>query len=214
MTLSPTKCKRTRRTAEDAKRVILDAAERLVSRAGPAGLRLQDVAAEVGLTHSVILHHFGNREGLMRALNQRVLEDLRLSLKNILQTSNDRAPDVLEQMLESVFTVFRSGLAQRLVWLGSTRLPSDEPSSLFFQNLVDVLHQHRLCLSGDTTVPREDTQMMIYLVAMAAVGDAVIGGDLLNHSDNTAEAASRRGFRSWLSRLLQAHLNTGHATTA
>jgi len=194
--------------------VILDAAERLVSRAGPAGLRLQDVAAEVGLTHSVILHHFGNREGLMRALNQRVLEDLRLSLKNILQTSNDRAPDVLEQMLESVFTVFRSGLAQRLVWLGSTRLPSDEPSSLFFQNFVDVLHQHRLCLSGDTAVPREDTQMMIYLVAMAAVGDAVIGGDLLNHSDNTAEAASRRGFRSWLSRLLQAHLNTGHATTA
>ena len=56
---------RVRRTAEDARAAILDAAERRLGATGPGGIRLQEVAADVGVSHSTVLHHFGSREGLV-----------------------------------------------------------------------------------------------------------------------------------------------------
>ncbi|MDO9127858.1 MAG: helix-turn-helix domain-containing protein, partial [Parvibaculum sp.] len=60
--------KRVRRTAEEARRLILDAAEERLAKQGPEGLRLQDIARDVGISHPAILHHFESREGLVRAL--------------------------------------------------------------------------------------------------------------------------------------------------
>jgi len=51
--------KRVRRTKEEAQRVILDAAEERLANGGPEALRLQDIAADVGISHPAILHHFG-----------------------------------------------------------------------------------------------------------------------------------------------------------
>jgi hypothetical protein len=45
----------------------LDAAETQRTQFGPGGLWLQSVAAELGLSHPVILHHFRSREGLIDA---------------------------------------------------------------------------------------------------------------------------------------------------
>jgi AcrR family transcriptional regulator len=206
------KTKRVRRSAEDAKRVILDAAERLISRSGPAGLRLQDVAAEIGLTHPVILHHFGSREGLMQALNDRVLKDLRQRLLDIMQAAPATPSNVLERMLESVFTVFRGGLAQRLVWLGGAAAPDADRPAALFHGFVDVIHEQRLALLGGDPPPgRADTQMIVYLVATAAIGDAVLGADLLGEADAGAAESARVRFRSWLSALLQVHLLTHRA---
>jgi AcrR family transcriptional regulator len=204
LSVDAAKPKRVRRNAADAKRIILDAAERLVSRAGPGGLRLQDVAAEIGLTHPVILHHFGSREGLMRALNERVLNDLRQRLLTILQNSAKDAPDILERMLESVFTVFRGGLAQRLVWLGAAEAAPGHAPAALFHDFVNVIHEQRLRrLPGS---PAEDTRMLVYLVATAAIGDAVLGADLLGEADMARAERARGIFRAWLSRLLQGHL--------
>ena len=50
--------KRVRRTKEEAQRVILDAAEERLANGGPEALRLQDIAADVGISHPAILHHF------------------------------------------------------------------------------------------------------------------------------------------------------------
>ncbi len=76
----PTGKKRIRRKPEDARALILDAAEKSMAAHGPAGIRLQDVAQQAGVSHPTILHHFGSREGLVRALNQRTLEDLKGAL--------------------------------------------------------------------------------------------------------------------------------------
>ena len=68
---------------------------------GPAGLRLQDVARAAGVSHPTILHHFGSREGLVRALNQRSVEALRNSVLARLEwrspaatTSNTPSPPI------------------------------------------------------------------------------------------------------------------------
>ena len=59
------KPKRVRRTAEEAKMMILDAAERRLRELGPAGIKLQELAADVGVSHPAILHHFGSRDRLV-----------------------------------------------------------------------------------------------------------------------------------------------------
>lgn len=201
--------KRIRRTSEEAKRAILDAAETLMSHTGPGGLRLQDVAAEVGLTHPVILHHFGSRDGLMRALNERILEDLRRRLISILARYDRPSPDIVDQLLDSVFTVFRGGLAQRLVWLGADAVPADDPPSAIFRSFVDGMHEHRLSvLTSDPPPRRSDTEMLVYLVAVAALGDAVFGPDLLGKAAGEETERAELNFRAWLSRLLQVHLVT------
>jgi hypothetical protein len=51
-----TAAKRIRRTPEEARRLILDAAEACMAKAGPAGLRLQEVAEAAGVSHPTILH--------------------------------------------------------------------------------------------------------------------------------------------------------------
>jgi len=201
--------KRVRRTADEAKRVILDAAQALISSTGPGGLRLQDIAAEVGLTHPVILHHFGSREGLMRALNERILDDLRQRLTATLANASAPSPDLVDRLLENVFTVFKGGLAQRLVWLGADAVPADDPPAAIFGSFVDAMHEQRLnVLPSDPAPRRADTEMLVYLVTVAALGDAVFGSDLLGVASGTDSETAEIRFRNWLSRLLQVHLVT------
>ena len=69
--------KRLRRTPEEARQLILDTAQVLIARNGPEGLRLQDIAAAAGISHPLILHHFGSRAGLVRALARRATAELR-----------------------------------------------------------------------------------------------------------------------------------------
>lgn len=201
--------KRIRRTAEEAKRVILDAAEKLMSNSGPGGLRLQDVAAEVGLTHPVILHHFGSREGLIRALNERILDDLRQRLLAIFSSYDKPSPDILDKLLDSVFTVFRGGLGQRLAWLGADAVPDDDPPAAIFQRFVEGIHHQRFeVLPGDAQAGQQDSKMLVYLVATAALGDAVFGTELLGTAPGNETERARLRFRAWLSRLLRTHLVT------
>ena len=69
--------KRQRRTPEEARRLILETAQALIASTGPDGLRLQDIAAAAGISHPLILHHFGSREGLVRALTRQAVAELR-----------------------------------------------------------------------------------------------------------------------------------------
>jgi AcrR family transcriptional regulator len=46
---------------------LLDAAMRSMDAEGEAGLRVDAVVADAGVTIPVLYHHFGNREGLVRA---------------------------------------------------------------------------------------------------------------------------------------------------
>src|SRR5450432_3158548 len=62
---------RRRRTSDEARAAILDAAERRLVSSGPAGIRLQEVAADVGVSHPTVLHHFGSREALVREVCER-----------------------------------------------------------------------------------------------------------------------------------------------
>jgi AcrR family transcriptional regulator len=74
---------------------LIDAAVRAMDAEGEAGLRVDAIVADAGVTIPVLYHHFGNREGLVQAAH---VARLRLSLEHTigelersLSTVQDRA---------------------------------------------------------------------------------------------------------------------------
>jgi TetR/AcrR family transcriptional regulator, repressor for neighboring sulfatase len=195
--------KRRRRTPEEARRLILETAQALIARTGPEGLRLQDIAAAAGISHPLILHHFGSREGLVRALTRRAAAELRDKLVTAMASSDYS----IEQQLDRVFDAFRDGLAQRLAWL-TTVDPGggDEHTQTIMRDIADGLHARRLAAAPPgVAIDRGDTDCLVHLVATAAFGDALFGAHLHRSAGLPVTSETERRFRLWLAALIRAH---------
>ncbi|MFE3203132.1 TetR/AcrR family transcriptional regulator [Embleya sp. NPDC055664] len=53
--------------AADRRTVIMEAAARLIARRGVRGLRIEELAAEAGVSNGLIYYHFKDRAGVLRA---------------------------------------------------------------------------------------------------------------------------------------------------
>jgi AcrR family transcriptional regulator len=194
--------KRLRRTPEEARRLILATAQDLIARTGPVGLRLQDIAAAAGISHSLILHHFGSREGLVRALTQQAAAELRDKLVAAMASSEYS----VEQLLDRVFDAFHDGLAQRLAWLATVDPGAAERTQMIIRDIADRLHARRIAAAPPgTVIPRSDTDSLIHLVAATAFGDALFGAQLRRSAGLPATSETDRYFRLWLAALIRAH---------
>ncbi|MGB8841045.1 MAG: TetR/AcrR family transcriptional regulator [Aliidongia sp.] len=199
--------KRIRRTAEDARRQILDAAEARLARIGPAGIKLQDVAADLGISHPVILHHFGSREGLIRALTNRAMVELKDRLMLALHATEVKT----ENILGEVFNAFRGGLAQRLAWLAVSGSGSGEDNGqqdIVTLEIVRTVHEMRMAKTPPgTAIDEEDTKSIVYLVTAAAFGDAIFGAQLRKRAGLPDDSGANSGFQLWFAELLRRHLD-------
>jgi len=195
--------KRPRRTSEEARRLILDTARELLVDSGPEGLRLQEIAVRAGISHPLILHHFGSREGLVQALTQEAATELRDRL--IAAMSGGAS---LEQQLDRVFDSFRDGLAQRLAWLATVEPePEGEATATIMRDIADVVHARRLAAApAGAAIARADTDWLIHLVAAAAFGDAVFGKRLRRSAGLPVADAADRRFREWFAALIRDHI--------
>ncbi len=184
--------------------MILDAAEAVMGAQGPAGLRLQDVAKRAGVSHPTILHHFGSREGLVRALNLRGLQAL---TADVLERMSAQSGD---EGISRTFAAYRDGLAQRLIWLLQAEPPSPGERPAMFEAIVESLHKVRLHLAQPGHVPDvEDTRRVVHLTTIAAFGDALIGPRLRQAEDKNGgagEAAARDAFIAWFSNLIELYI--------
>src|SRR5229473_577787 len=106
---------RRRRSAAETRNAILEAAERRLLAGGPEAIRLQEIAADAGISHPAILHHFGSREGLVEAMVIRGITNLQAQFL-------EGWPSAKEPDIEGVFDRFyevasRRGIARMLAWL-------------------------------------------------------------------------------------------------
>ena len=197
------KQKRVRRRPEDAKALILDAAEASMKAGGPAALRLQDVARAAGVSHPTILHHFRSREGLVRALNLRSLEALTTGLVDRM-----REAQAGDEGIRRTFEAYRDGLAQRTIWLlQAEETPSGQANVGMFEDIVQGLHviRQRMALPGH--VPDiEDTRSVVHLTTIAAFGDALIG-QRLRSGAGADEEARRERFIRWFTNMLDMYFD-------
>jgi AcrR family transcriptional regulator len=200
---------RRRRSAEEARSAILDAAEKRLVASGPAGIRLQEVAGDVGVSHPTVLHHFGNREALVEAVVARALESLKLDLLGAMRALE--APPLVRPLLDQVFdTLVQRGHARALLWLA---LSGHEPmiDQLHVREVSEATHEIRRMRRKELGKPPpvfEDTYFTVLLPALALLAMAVIAPpELRNAADDVPFGAGR--FRAWLADLVHAHLENG-----
>ena len=194
--------KRVRRKPEEARAMILDAAQASMAADGPAGIRLQDIARLAGVSHPTILHHFGSREGLVQALNQRTLEDFRAAMLANMQAASGNGDDGIALS----FAMYRNGLAQRMLWLLQAG-PEPEGRMDIFDTLVNALHDLRKGFARPGHEPDlADSRNVVHLVTVAAMGDALIGTRL--RRAGAEERAAGAAFEKWFSDLITLFLQS------
>lgn len=203
--------KRIRRTAAQARRLILEAAERRLATQGPEGIRLQEIARDVGISHPAILHHFENREGLVRALAQHIADQLRGKLVTILKKPHETAAET-DILIGNLFEALSDrGNARALAWLIMTNSPvSGATSADLVDEITNRVHKQRCAWAkerGTPPPPREDTLFLMLLSSCTAFGDAYVGRLYREQTGAGQETALR--FRAWFSQLLASYADTG-----
>lgn len=193
--------KRLRRTAEAARKEILDAAEKRLSELGPDGIRLQQVASDVGISHPAILHHFGSREGLIAAVVRRSIESLETELiAAISEATESGEPAALQVILQAHRVLVEKGHARVLAWLmlsGHTTEPAGR-----IRSVAEVVHRRRREIPSERDADFEDTTFRILLVALAMFGEAVAGPQMRASAGISGDAATSRRFLAWLANLI------------
>ncbi|MBV8119395.1 MAG: TetR/AcrR family transcriptional regulator [Alphaproteobacteria bacterium] len=194
--------KRVRRTPDEARRLILDAAREAIARTGPDGLRLHDIAAAAGVSHPLILHHFGSRAGLVRALTREAIAELRDKLITAMAEPHHST----EELLGRVFEAFRDGLGQRLAWLATIDPDGDQGGSTMIQReFAEHLHARRVAAApAGTTITQEESQFLVHLIAIAALGEAIYGTQFRRSAGLSKGPETDRRFWAWLAALIRA----------
>ncbi len=190
-----------RRSGEETRRRILDAAEKRLTEGGPEAIRLQEIAADVGISHPAILHHFGSREGLVLALEARAMERLRDELLAARDATNE---DIFDRVFE---TLGQRGHARLLAWTVLSGLARDEAVDEIgmLKQLADAEHEvraERARRAGRPAPSYEDTVFGVRLAAVALFGDALLGPMLTRSAGLGDDAQVRTRFRRWLAELL------------
>ena len=207
MRKKPAPAKRRRLDAEVAREMILDVTEKRLAAVGPSGIRLQEVAREAGVSHPTVLHHFGSREQLVKAVIARSLKTINASLVEAINASSgDEA--MLEAVLENVAVALESsGHARVMMWLALEGHRID-PAEAHLGDVVDAAHALRLSRrEGKSRPSREDTARTIVLATLALLATAVIGEAILENAGLQGHAKDTKTFRAWLAKVLIAHLD-------
>jgi AcrR family transcriptional regulator len=199
---------RKRRSAEVARAAILDAAEKRLVASGPAAIRLQQVAKDVGVSHPTVLHHFGCREALVEAVVERALDSLQTGLLAGVRAAPTR-PDQIVSLFDSVFdTLVTGGHGRAFLWLAlSGFAPTVE--ELRVRSVAEALHEvRRQRRTGKKRLPSfDDTYFSVLLPALALLSLSVVAPTNEHSSDRDPRGPRR--FRAWLARLLTRHLEQG-----
>src|SRR3954463_890001 len=85
---------RVRRSPEESRRAILEAAAALLIEGGPRAVEVRAVAERVGMTDAGVAHHFGSRDALLLSLLRQGASRLRDSVQHAVARWMDEGADV------------------------------------------------------------------------------------------------------------------------
>jgi AcrR family transcriptional regulator len=173
---------------------ILDAAEVLIRAHGMAGLRLTAIADAVGITHPLILHHFGSKDGLIDAIARRHASRIRERLGPLYATEPGTPLDlhkVLERMQQSLLD---DGVGEITFWGIRERPDILQPAlNEVVSFVLEASVARRLASKPgqDAQAVRAEVKQVIHVVSLLLWGQALVGPQLnaalgLAHDDRTA----------------------------
>ncbi|MBO2446050.1 TetR/AcrR family transcriptional regulator [Actinomadura barringtoniae] len=188
---------RVRRPPEQARRLILDAAEELLTEGGVAAVQVRAIAARVGMTDAGVNHHFGSRDGLLAALLRHGGHKIRDGVQEVLDSWLARGVD-LGELVEGLAAFYRQGYGELAVALHAAGW-RDEGSGLL-DPVVDALHALRRDADiADIT----DTRLAVAALHQALATEPLYGSAFRRSAGLTGRAASAPGpqLRWWTAHL-------------
>lgn len=194
---------RVRRTATDSRNAILDAAERRLVAGGPASIRLQEVAAEVGVSHPTILHHFGSRERLVGEVVQRRVASMNADVLGAV-ASQATGHEIVAPLLERLFAAFGPGGHARVVAHLALE-GAENPAIDGMRPVAKALHARRLTSvePGGTKPSPDDSEFIVMLTAFALFGEAIAGPLFRGESPDAPDKKARVRFLARLTALVE-----------
>ncbi|MFG2000349.1 TetR/AcrR family transcriptional regulator [Spirillospora sp. NPDC048911] len=160
---------RVRRPPEEARRLILDAAEGLLAEGGVAAVQVRAIATRVGMTDAGVSHHFGTRDRLLAALLRHGGRTIRAGVEEVLESWLDRGAD-LGELVGALAAFYRRGYGELAVALHAAGWRDDGSGML--APVVDALHALRPD-AGDT--PVEDTRLAVAALHQALATEPLYG---------------------------------------
>ncbi len=194
---------RRRLTAEEARERILSAAEAKLAEVGPEGLRLTELAADLGISHPAILHHFGSREELVQAVVARAITRFNERHAQTLSNRTEKPGALLDMIAEFFATQGNARLMGWLVLSGRTSKSSGRSRSRPLKRVLELAHAQRVQASPRKPVDYEDTKFLSQLSALALLGDALFGDLFRTASGDAPGPDAAREFRKRLAKLIR-----------
>jgi AcrR family transcriptional regulator len=144
-----------RRTREERREELLDAAERAIRRSGPQA-SMEELASEAGITKPILYSHFGDRAGLAEALAERtsdmLISTLAESLRSAVRTGNPRV------VISSAFEAFCSFIeAEPSIYKFLVRSALDTPNPVTSHLVTSIAAQISLQLTRALELAEADT---------------------------------------------------------
>jgi AcrR family transcriptional regulator len=203
---------RLRRGREEARRAILEAAEKRLREGGPEAVRVQHVAADLGITDAAVHHHFGSRDGLLEALLRFAGRRLRDELERILAGWSGE-PGGLERMAALIADTYAArGYSRLALWLA---LGGWQPAGEgLYEPLAEAVHRARLAAARERGAPRprrQDAQHEVALLNLALAAEPLFGASFLRGVGLPDDVEAQDAFRRWLVVRLSAGLLGGSA---
>jgi TetR/AcrR family transcriptional regulator len=155
------------RDPEGTRVAVLDAAERLFAEEGFAATSMRDISTASGISHPLIHHHFGSKEGLYTAVKRRLVEGYARRFPRAARSEN-RPVSVRAEMRRIMTFLGDSPMLLRLCL--RTRLDRDKQVWPGEPDMLDTLRR-RIAVSQERGLIRDDLDpthlslMMLGLVA-------------------------------------------------
>ncbi len=195
---------RRRRSAAETRSAILEAAERRLLDGGPDAIRLQEIAADAGISHPAILHHFGSREGLVEAMVIRGIAGLQEQF--LKGWPSVKEPDI-EGVLERFYEVASNrGMARMLAWLILSGQSHRTMKPGLLKPAAERMHAGRVRRAhreGRRPPELEDSLFAATHLFILVLGDSLFGPSIRRAMGLGSGADSTRRYRQWLSKVIE-----------
>jgi len=188
---------RVRRSPDEARGVILDAAEGLLAEGGVAAVQVRAIAARVGMTDAGINHHFGTRDQVLEALLRHGGRKIRAGVQQVSRSWLDHGTDLAE-LVDAIAGFYRQGFGELAVALHAAGW-RDKGSGMLAP-VVEALHALR---PDAADVPVEDTRLAVAALHQALATDPLYGPAFRRSAGLTGAAAttSTAQLRWWTTHL-------------
>ena len=195
---------RRRRSAVETRSAILEAAERRLLIGGPEAIRLQEIAADAGISHPAILHHFGSREGLVEAMILRGIA--RLQAQFLEGWPSAKEPDI-EGVLERIYeATSRGGMARLLAWLILSGQSYRAMKPDVFKPSAERMHAGRVRRAhheGQRIPELDETLFAATHLFILVLGDSLFGQSVRRAIGLGSGADTTHRYRRWLSKVVE-----------